>query len=135
TELRSFLLDRLPGHMVPSAFVLLDALPLNAHGKVDEHRLPSREPSKTEGGEYTAPRTAVEKMLSRIWAEILNVDRVSINDNFFALGGDSILSMQLITQARRAGLHLTPRQLFQYQTIAELANVATPRQTVSAQQG
>jgi amino acid adenylation domain-containing protein/non-ribosomal peptide synthase protein (TIGR01720 family) len=135
TELRGFLADRLPGHMVPSAFVLLEALPLNAHGKVDERRLPPPEPLKTEGGEYTTPCTAAEKILSRIWAEVLNVERVSVHDNFFALGGDSILSMQLITQARRAGLHLTPRQLFQYQTIAELANVATSRQPVSAQQG
>jgi amino acid adenylation domain-containing protein/non-ribosomal peptide synthase protein (TIGR01720 family) len=135
TELRGFLADRLPGHMIPSAFVLLEALPLNAHGKVDERRLPPPEPFKTEGGEHTAPRTAAEKILSRIWVEVLNVQRVSVHDNFFALGGDSILSMQLITQARRAGLHLTPRQLFQYQTIAELASVATPRQPVSAQQG
>jgi amino acid adenylation domain-containing protein/non-ribosomal peptide synthase protein (TIGR01720 family) len=135
TELRSFLLNRLPGYMVPSAFVLLKALPLNAHGKVDEPRLAPPEPFKTEGGEYTAPRTAAEKILSRIWAEILNVERVSVNDNFFSIGGDSILSMQLITQAGRAGLHLTPRQLFQYQTIAEMANVATSLRPVSAQQG
>jgi len=134
TELRSFLTDRLPDHMVPSAFLLLEALPLNAHGKVDQRHLPSPEPFKVEGGKYTAPRTAVEKVMSRIWAEVLNVERVSIHDNFFALGGDSILSLQLITQARHAGLELTPRQLFQYQTIAELANVATSCQPVSAQQ-
>lgn len=132
TELRSFLSNRLPGHMVPSAFVLLDALPLNAHGKIDQGQLPPPQPVKTEGG---SPRTAVEKVLSRIWADVLNVERVSIEDNFFDLGGDSILSLQLITQAGRAGLHLTPRQLLQYQTIAELAKVATSSQTVSAEQG
>lgn len=135
TELHSFLSNRLPGHMVPSLFVLLEALPLNPHGKVDQRQLPAPETVKTERREYTAPRTAVEKILSRIWAEVLNVERVSIHDNFFGLGGDSILSLQLITQARRAGLELAPRQLFQYQAIAELANVATTRQPVSAQQG
>ena len=134
TELRSFLSNRLPAHMVPSEFVLLDGLPLNAHGKVDHRQLPPPEPMKTEGGEYAAPRTAVEKILSRIWAGVLNVERVSIHDNFFALGGDSILSLQLIAQARRAGLYLTPRQLFQYQTIAELAIVATSYEPVSAPQ-
>jgi amino acid adenylation domain-containing protein/non-ribosomal peptide synthase protein (TIGR01720 family) len=135
TELHSFLSNRLPAHMVPSAFVLLEALPLNVHGKVNEGQLPLPEPVKTEGNGYTAPRTAVEKVLSRIWSEVLNVERVSIHDNFFALGGDSILSLQLITQASRAGLHFTPRQLFQYQTIAELANVATSSQPVSTEQG
>jgi len=135
TELRSFLSNRLPGHMVPSAFVLLEALPLNAHGKVDQDQLPPPEPVNTEGGGYVAPRTAVEKVLSRIWAEVLNVENVSIEENFFALGGDSILSLQLITQAHRAGLHFTTSQLFQYQTIAELANVAISNQPVSAEQG
>ena len=136
TELRSFLADRLPDHMAPSAFVLLEELPLNTHGKVDQRQLPAPEPFHTKGGgEYMAPRTEVEKVLSRIWAEVLNVERVSIEDNFFALGGDSILSLQLITQAHRAGLHFTPRQLFQYQTIAELATVASLRQPVSAEQG
>jgi aryl carrier-like protein len=136
TQLRSFLANRLPGQMMPSVFVLLEALPLNAHGKVDQHQLPAPDPVETEGdGRYTAPRTAVEKILSRIWAEVLNVERVSIHDNFFDLGGDSILSLQLITQAGRAGLHLTPRQLFQYQTIAELANVSTSLQPLSTQQG
>ena len=134
TELRSFLSNRLPSHMVPSAFVLLEALPLNVHGKVDQGQLLPPEPVKTEGG-YMPPRTEVEKVLSRIWADILNVERVSLHDNFFDLGGDSILSLQLIAQARRAGLQLTPRQLFQYQTIAELANVAASSQSFSAEQG
>lgn len=134
TELRRFLSDRLPAHMVPAAFVLLKELPLNAHGKVDQGQLPQLEPVKTAADEYAAPRTAVEKLLSRIWTEVLGVKRVSIHDNFFSLGGDSILSLQLITQARRAGLQLTPRQLHQHQTIAELANVTTSLQPVAAQQ-
>ena len=133
TELRSFLSDSLPAHMIPSAFVLLEALPLNAHGKVDQSQLPPSEPVKTER-EHAAPRTAAEKILSKIWSEVLNLEDVSIHDNFFALGGDSILSLQLITQARCAGLHLTPRQLYQYQTIAEQGSVATTLQPVSAQQ-
>src|ERR1019366_7015314 len=80
--------------------------------------------------EYVAPRTAEERLLAAVWAEVLGVKRVGMTDNFFELGGDSIQGLQMVSRARQAGLHLTPRQMYQHQTIAELAatlgSVPTP---------
>jgi amino acid adenylation domain-containing protein/non-ribosomal peptide synthase protein (TIGR01720 family) len=125
TELRSYLKQSLPEFMVPGAFVELDAFPLTPNGKVDRAALPSPDDQRMATEEaYVAPRTAAEKMLADIWCTLLNVARVGVNDNFFELGGDSILSIQIIARAALAGLRLTPKQLFQHQTIAELAAVA-----------
>jgi amino acid adenylation domain-containing protein/non-ribosomal peptide synthase protein (TIGR01720 family) len=118
-DLREFLKDRLPEYMLPSAFVVLDALPLTANGKLDRHALPA--PWQEQSEEHAAPRTPVEQVLAAIWGEVLRVDQVGIYDNFFALGGDSILSIQIIAHARQRGLHLTTRDMFRNQTIAELA--------------
>jgi non-ribosomal peptide synthase protein (TIGR01720 family) len=108
--------------MIPAAFVYLAELPLNANGKVDRGALPAPEWQRQSGEqEYVAPRTATEEVLCGIWAEVLRVERVGIYDNFFELGGDSILSIQIVAKARQQGLHLTPKQLFEYQEIAELA--------------
>src|SRR5205085_11132381 len=117
-----------PDYMVPSLFIMLDVLPLTSSGKVDRRALPAPEQvaSRTEPQEETAPRTSVEQMLTEIWSQVLRLPQVGIHDNFFALGGDSILSLSLIAQARRAGLQLTVKQLFQAPTIAQLSQLVTP---------
>ncbi|GCB53286.1 non-ribosomal peptide synthetase [Streptomyces sp. NL15-2K] len=117
---RAHLASVLPEYMVPSAFVTLDALPLTPNGKVDRRALPA--PVFDSGQEeYVAPRTDVERTLCAIWAEILDTRHVGIHDNFFTLGGDSILSIQVVSRARRAGLTLSSRDVFMRQTVAELA--------------
>jgi amino acid adenylation domain-containing protein/non-ribosomal peptide synthase protein (TIGR01720 family) len=125
TELRAHLRERLPEHMIPAAFVPMRALPTLANGKVDVRSLPEPDWGAVQrNGECAAPHTDAERRLAEIWSAVLGVERVGIHDNFFELGGDSILSIQVIARAKQAGLHLTPRQMFQHQTIAELATVA-----------
>ncbi|MCP2256430.1 non-ribosomal peptide synthase domain TIGR01720/amino acid adenylation domain-containing protein [Streptoalloteichus tenebrarius] len=118
---RAHLRERLPEHMVPTAFVVLDELPLTVNGKIDRRALPTPSGDREEGLDYVAPRTEAERVLAGVWAELLGVDRVGVTDNFFDLGGDSILGLQVVARARSAGLDLTPKQMFLRQTIAELA--------------
>jgi amino acid adenylation domain-containing protein/non-ribosomal peptide synthase protein (TIGR01720 family) len=124
-SLRAYLRERLPEYMVPSAFVTLDELPTTPSGKIDRRALPSPEQAQTgpDSG-FAAPRDEAERVLAGIWAEVLRVERVGVRDNFFELGGDSILSIQIVTRAAQAGLRLTTKQLFQHQTVAELAAAA-----------
>jgi amino acid adenylation domain-containing protein len=119
-ELRARLACALPDYMVPSAIMVLDSLPLNSNGKVDRKALP--EPGYESTGEYEAPQGKVEEVLATIWAEVLQVAQVGRNDNFFELGGDSILSLKVIARAQASGLKLTPRQIFERQTLAGLAD-------------
>ena len=122
TQLRSFLEEKLPEYMIPALFIELAELPLTANGKVDRRALPAPAGQRLlPEQEFAAARTAVEELLCAIWAEVLQVERVGIHDNFFALGGDSILSIQVIARAREAGLQLSPKQLFQHQSVAALA--------------
>jgi non-ribosomal peptide synthase protein (TIGR01720 family) len=122
--------------MVPSTFVMLDALPLTSNGKLNRRALARPDSlGRSSQASFTEARTHVEQLLARIWAEVLDLDRVDIHENFFELGGDSILSMQVITRANRAGLQFRPKQLFQYQTIAELAKLAGPMSATEAEQG
>ena len=123
--------------MVPAAFVFLDKFPLTNNGKVDRKALPAPEQDRPElGAVFVAPRTAVEETLASIWAKVLRLERVGVQDNFFELGGDSILTIQIVSLARQAGLALSPKLLFQYQTIAELsANVTAAVQRPQAAQG
>ena len=116
--LRRGLGERLPEYMVPSSYTVLDALPLTGSGKVDRRALPAPERPLEA---YRAPRTAAEGVLCGLFAELLGLRRVGIGDNFFGLGGDSIVSIQLVSRARRAGLALTPRDVFQHQTVEALA--------------
>ena len=116
-------------------FVLLDTLPLTPNGKIDRKALASRDERLAPDEPYAAPRSPAEKTLARIWSEVLAVERVGIHDNFFQLGGDSIISIQIIARARDAGLDLTLRQLFQNQTVAELAAVAGAEAGARAEQG
>ncbi|MDN3054833.1 non-ribosomal peptide synthase/polyketide synthase [Streptomyces sp. SRF1] len=126
-SLREALGRILPPHMVPSAFAVLDALPLTAHGKVDRRALPDPDPAPAASGAgHVAPRTPVERRLAEVWADVLGLERVGVADNFFDLGGDSILSIQVVSRARQAGLRITTKDLFGHQTVAALATVATP---------
>ncbi|MGK3998774.1 amino acid adenylation domain-containing protein [Sorangium sp. So ce1024] len=130
--LRAFLQARLPDYMVPSAFVFLPELPRTANGKVNRGALPP--PARSPEAAPAPPREAVEAQLAEIWAAVLGHDQVGIHDNFFEVGGDSILSLQVVARAREAGVQITPRQIFQHQTIAELAVVAG-RAAAAAEQG
>ncbi|MCW5787556.1 MAG: amino acid adenylation domain-containing protein [Nitrospira sp.] len=116
---RGALRRQLPEAMIPSQFLCVEVIPRTANGKVDRFSLPKS--PEGSGGEYVPPRDAVEAQLAEIWADVLQIERVGIHDNFFECGGDSILSLQVVNRARHRGLSLTPRQLFQHQTVAELA--------------
>jgi amino acid adenylation domain-containing protein/non-ribosomal peptide synthase protein (TIGR01720 family) len=134
--LRRFLHDRLPKYMIPSSFVVVDALPETSSGKLDRRALRVTLQGRSGLEEaYVAPRDRAEEALAQIWSELLGVGRVGIHDNFFELGGDSILSIQIIARANRAGLRLRPAQLFQHQTIAELAAVAGSASFIEPDQG
>ncbi len=128
-ELSRFLQQQLPEHMIPSVFIELSSIPLTKNGKVDRNALPipSSEPVRAP---YLSPRTNPEKILAEVWAQVLGIDQIGIHDSFFNLGGDSILGVQVVARARRAGLRITPKQLFDYQTLAELAAVANTSQTL-----
>ena len=136
TDLRGFLAERLPEYMVPAAFVLLPALPLNRNGKMDRQALPAPDVARPElGSAYVPPRTSAEERLASVWSEVLGLVRVGIHDDFFALGGDSILSIQIVARARRSGIRITPRQLFESPTVAELAMVADVTEAAPTEQG
>jgi amino acid adenylation domain-containing protein/non-ribosomal peptide synthase protein (TIGR01720 family) len=120
-ELREHLQKRLPEYMVPQVYVELEKLPLTTNGKVDRKGLPKPEKSGSEGEEYVAPGNEVEEVLAGIWSQVLGRERVGVEENFFELGGDSILSLLIIARAREAGLLVTVQQMFRYQTIGSLA--------------
>ncbi|HEY4460900.1 MAG TPA: non-ribosomal peptide synthase/polyketide synthase [Pseudonocardiaceae bacterium] len=135
TALRAFLAAALPDYMVPSIFHTLDVLPLSGNGKLDRRALPA--PVWQQSGEagYVVPRTETESALAAIWSELLGVERIGVTDDFFELGGDSILSIQVASRARQAGLALSPREVFEHTTIAALATtVATVSAEVVAEQ-
>jgi amino acid adenylation domain-containing protein/non-ribosomal peptide synthase protein (TIGR01720 family) len=136
SKLRQFVKDKLPNYMVPSVFVILDALPLTPNGKLDRRSLPVPDTNRPELEEtFVAAQNTVEAKLVQILSEVLGVKYVGIYDNFFELGGDSILSIQVVAQANQQGLQLTPKQIFQHQTIAELATVVGSNEAIQAQQG
>jgi aryl carrier-like protein len=111
-------------------------LPLTPNGKVDRRALPAPEHSRTQSEQdYVAAVTPAEQALAEIWCEVLGLEQVGVHDNFFHLGGDSILSIQVIARANEAGLWLTPKQLFQHPTIAQLAEVAGTTIHIPAEQG
>jgi len=121
--LKQALRQQLPDYMVPAAFVLIDAFAVTANGKVDRRALP--EPEWQMGSAYVAPRNATEETLAEIWGRLLKLKQVGIEDNFFSIGGDSILSIQAVSRANQAGIGITTRQLFEHQTIAALAAQAS----------
>ncbi len=123
-ELRKFVAARLPDYMVPSAFVVLGRMPLGPTGKLDRSALP--EPEFT-GEAYREPRTEAEAILTAAYADVLGVDRVGIDDDFFAVGGDSLRSIQVVARARARGLEVTTREIFECRSAARLAEVASTR--------
>ena len=121
--------------MSPSSITLIDSIPLTANGKVDRHALPAPDGTHlSSGDEFVAPRSEVEAALCKLWADVIGADVVGVNDNFFELGGDSIQSIQIIARARAAGYSFTAKQLFEHQTVAELAPyVGKPVEILAAQ--
>ncbi|GLS24562.1 non-ribosomal peptide synthetase [Marinibactrum halimedae] len=129
-SLREHLKQSLPDYMLPSAFVMLEDLPLTSNGKVDRKALLAIDVSEQLiKQEYVAPRSEAENQLCAIWQALLKVEQVGVTDNFFALGGDSILAIQAVNRATQVGLGLTTRQLFENQTIEKLAPLAKPQET------
>lgn len=122
-ELRAYLKQRLPDHMIPAAFVKVKEMPRTLNGKIDRTALPIPSVAKRQES-VVPPRNEVERVLCEIWKELLNHSNVGIEDNFFELGGDSILSIQVLARAMRQGIRVTAKQMFEHQTIAALAKVA-----------
>ena len=119
--LREALKASLPDYMVPAHLMVLDGLPLSPSGKIDRKALPQPEAASSHA--FVAPQTALEQQLATVWQDVLKLERVGVDDNFFELGGDSIISIQVVSRARQLGLHLTPKALFQHQTLRALAQV------------
>jgi amino acid adenylation domain-containing protein/non-ribosomal peptide synthase protein (TIGR01720 family) len=138
TDLRDWLTKRLPDYMVPTAFISLEALPLTPAGKADRRALAMRwteHDSLQHAKTFVTPTTPAERILAQIWGEVLRLGQVGAEDNFFELGGDSILAIQVVARAHAAGVHISPRQLFEHQTVAALAAVASGRPQHEAEQG
>ena len=125
TDLRRVLKEKLPDYMVPSAFVMLSALPLTPNGKVDRRALPAPQGLREMSANYEMPQTEAEVLIAAIWQEILQVERVGINDNFFDLGGHSLLMVQTHNKLQKIFSHLSMIEMFQYPTVHSLAKCLT----------
>ena len=121
-DLRKFMKARVPEYMVPTAFIKMEALPLTANGKLDRSALPMPERKSSCAQSCTSKHSVAEQTLMKIWADVLKLEHVGVDDNFFDLGGDSILGTLILARAAQAGMRISPRQLFQHQTIAALAS-------------
>ncbi len=124
SELRAFVAERVPQYMVPSKLIAIESLPLTPNGKVDARALPPPQWQVEAAEALVAPRTAAEETLAAIWREVLGLEAVGVTQDFFAIGGDSIRSVQIVARSKRAGLHIRPSDLFQHSTIAALAAFA-----------
>jgi aryl carrier-like protein len=107
--------------MVPAAFVIMEALPLTPNGKVDRKALPAPDEGDAYSAPYVAPRNAVERAICEVWQEVLGLGRVGVEDNFFSLGGDSILSIRVVSLLKSRDVSVDVRDIFQQQTVALLA--------------
>lgn len=135
-ELRAWLERELPAYMVPSAFVELAELPLNANGKIDRDRLPAPQLERKEPEASEAESaTPVQRRLAEVIAAVVGTGHVGLHDNFFEIGGDSILAIQVVARAQEAGLQLTPYDLFAQPTVASLADVISSGVSIDAAQG
>jgi len=134
SELRSFLREKLVEFMIPAAFVMMGEMPLTRNGKMDRKRLPSPEEFNTEKlADYVAPRTDIEQAIAAIWQEALKVDKVGVNDNFFDLGGHSLLLLQVHSKVREAlGRELSIIDLFKYPSVSSLAGYLSPPENTSS---
>jgi acyl carrier protein len=130
TMLRRILADRLPQYMIPSLFVMLDALPRTPHGKIDRHALPAPDPTRpTLDNLYVAPANPTEKKLTEIWSEVLSLDRIGVHDNFFDLGGHSLSATQVLSRISKGfQLELSFRTFFESPTVADMATVIIEKQ-------
>jgi non-ribosomal peptide synthase protein (TIGR01720 family) len=135
-SLKDQLKGRVPEYMVPAVFVELASVPLTPNGKTDKKALPDPENEGSRAEEYVAPEGQVEKDLEEIWMDLLKTGSVGIHDNFFEMGGDSIITIQLVSRAKRKGYKLNPYDVFQFPTIAELAVAIQQKKAESqAEQG
>lgn len=135
SELRTFLLNKLPDHMIPTAFVILDDLPLTSNGKIDRRALPPPGQTRAElEQEYLAPRNAVEEVVAGIWSQVIRVERVGIYDNFFELGGHSLLATQVVAWVREEfQIELPLRIMFEGATVAHMSEAIVAEEPVSGQ--
>ncbi|HEV3051651.1 MAG TPA: thioesterase domain-containing protein, partial [Longimicrobium sp.] len=130
TDLRAFLRERLPEAMVPSAFVWVDALPRTAGGKLDRRALPAPAADADDGAAYIAPRTPLKEAIAAVWGEVLGVPRVGVHDDFFALGGNSLVALRLLARIRQAvGAEVPVAALLQGPTVEQLARAVADRQS------
>ncbi|WP_263143473.1 non-ribosomal peptide synthetase [Pseudomonas sp. RIT-PI-AD] len=132
--LREHMQATLPDYMVPAHLLLLPQLPLTPNGKLDRKALPTLDSETLQAG-FVAPAAGLESQLATLWQEVLGLAQVGRDDNFFELGGDSIVSLQIVSRARQGGIRITPKDLFQHQTIARLAAVAAEGRGPLAEQG
>ncbi|WP_426220365.1 non-ribosomal peptide synthase/polyketide synthase [Pseudomonas sp. DWRC2-2] len=132
-DLKAWLLSSLPEYMVPTHIMYLAKLPVTANGKLDRKALPVPDAAPQQA--YVAPENDLQKTLATIWSDVLGVEQIGLEDNFFELGGDSIISIQVVSRARQAGIRVSPRDLFQYQSVRALALVATREQAAIIDQG
>lgn len=135
-QAKKLLIESLPSHMVPSFLIKIDSIPITPNGKLDKAKLPKPKFDEVLRDNYVAPRNTVEHELANIWSDVLKISAIGIFDNFFELGGDSIISIQIVSRAKRAGLNISPKLLFEHPTIAELAQqVSSKNNAVVAEQG
>ena len=120
-DLRAFLKNQLPAYMIPSAISFVECFPLTSNGKLDRKALTSRAVELPSKVAHDLPRNPTETLLRGIWRQVLGLEEIGVRDNFFEIGGDSILAMQMVGRAKQAGLSLTPRQVLEHQTIEALA--------------
>ncbi len=122
-ELRGYLKQRLLEYMVPASFVMLEALPLTPNGKVDRRALPEADDARPDAGEaYIEPRSAMERAIANIWQEVLELEKVGVNDNFFGLGGHSLLLVRAHSKVSEAlRVKLSMMEMFKYPTVSALA--------------
>ena len=119
--LRDFLKERLPEYMIPVAWMVLEKLPLTSNGKIDRGALPAPEGRYEGMGDYIPPRTELERILAKVWGDVLRLDRVGVQDNFFELGGHSLLVVQMMERLRQFGLVAEIRRIYDSGSLAELA--------------
>ncbi|MEL6865833.1 MAG: amino acid adenylation domain-containing protein, partial [Bacteroidota bacterium] len=136
TLLEDYLQSQLPAYMIPQKWLAIEEIPLTPNGKVDKQGLLSLIDQTPEEEAFIAPQTEVEKTLARIWMDLLDVEQIGLQDNFFSLGGDSILSIQAVSRAHREGYSFQVADMFEYQTLGDLANaIQGQEQSIKAEQG
>jgi len=125
-SLRAYLQQTLPDYMVPAHFVVLDEMPLTPNGKLDRKALPAPDAEDVQTGLYVEPSNATEQAMCEVWQEVLKLDRVGVEENFFSLGGDSILSIQVVSMLKSRDIVVDIKDIFKHQTIAQLAAQIEP---------